>query len=85
MLQALINFFKPYKQEPKEPIQVKVEDTVKVEAPTPEPVAEVKVEAPTPAPEVKAAPAPKAPTKGRPKSNKPAVIKAPAKPPRKKK
>lgn len=80
MLQALINFFKPYK---KEPVQVKVEDTVKVEAPTPEPVADVRVE--TPAPEVKAAPAPKAPTKGRPKSNKPAVIKAPAKPPRKKK
>ena len=79
MLQALINFFKPYK---KEPVEIKVEDTVKVEAPAPEPVAEVK---PEPAPEVKAAPAPKAPSKGRPKTNKPAAIKAPPKPPRKKK
>lgn len=82
MLQALINLFKPYKNEP---VEVKVEDTVKVEAPPPEPVAEVKVEVSAPAPEVKAAPAPKAPAKGRPKNNKPAVIKAPTKPPRKKK
>lgn len=78
MLQSLINFFKPYKQEP---VQIKVEDTVKVEAPAPEPVTEVKV----PVPEVKAATAPKAPAKGRPKGSKPAAIKAPAKPPRKKK
>ena len=83
MLQALINLFKPYK---KAEVEVKVEDTVKVEAPTP---VEAKVE---PAPEIKTplaptpvqAHAPKA-NKGRPKGSKPAAKPGAVKPQRKKK
>ena len=67
MLQTLLNLFKPYK---KEPVEVKVEDTVKVEAPAP---VEAKVET---TPEVKAPPAPTPEpkvNKGRPKGAKPAA------------
>jgi hypothetical protein len=74
MLQALINFFNLLKQEP---VQVKVEDTVKAEASVIEPVVE--------APVVEAKPVPKVPNKGCPKTNKPATAKATAKTPRIKK
>lgn len=79
MLQALINLFKPFK---KESVEVKVEDTVKVEALVPEPVAEIKVDS---VPEVKPTPVQKPINKGRPKTTKPAAAKPVPKPPRKKK
>ena len=73
MLQTIVNLFKTKK----EPVEVKVEDTVKVEA-APESIAEVKpapvhnpvqelVPEPTPAPQAKEV----KPSKGKPKTTKP--------------